>query len=110
VGLDPGAVTRAVQRGDLASLLRAFGCQVNGHDEEWRREVDGLKLAMVAIILGWRRDDRDPIRLPSGFRSARLEWSRLTGEEQRRIAKRQVDRYDLPPLRPPPQPAAAGSG
>jgi hypothetical protein len=103
-------VTRAVQRGELPALLRAFGCQVNGHGEEWPREADGLKLAMVAVILGWRRDDRDPIRLPSGFRAARLEWSRLTGDEQRRIAQRQVDRYDLPPLRSPTQPAAAGSG
>ena len=97
-------MARAVNRGDLTAVLHAFGCQMAHYQGEWQRDVDGLRLAMVAVILGWRREERDAVRLPSGFRHARVEWRRLGEDERYAIAQRMVALYGLPPARVPRPP------
>jgi hypothetical protein len=116
VGIDRQKVIRATAHGDLVALLRAFGCPT-GRDlmVEWDRDVDGLRLAMVAVILGWRRHYHAPVRLPSGFRAAREAWRRLHAAERYAIAADMADLYGLPPPTPlappePPEPPAPPCG
>ena len=114
-GLDRQAIIRAVARGDLGAVLRGFGCQAGGGlMPEWRRDADGLSVAMAAVLLGWRRYERDPVRLPSGLRAARERWRALGAEERRRIGANMVGLYGLPSLRPADTgdtpPAAIASG
>jgi hypothetical protein len=106
VGIDRHKIIQATARGDLIALLRAFGCPA-GREliDEWHRDVDGLKLAMVAVILGWRRHHHQPVRLPSGFRAAREAWRRLNADDRYHIAVDMAELYGLPPPAPPAPPA-----
>lgn len=82
--VEPIDVREALARGDLLDLVRAFGCNVaSDRPPEWLRETDGLTLHTVAVILGWQRGQRRPIREPSGFRAARQTWRETLDDDYR---------------------------
>lgn len=107
-GIDKGAIQRAVADGDLRAVLVAF--KANTSDDrmpDWERDTDTLRMATVVAILAWRRDNKRPVREPSGFRSARESWNALSRGERHEIGHGLLVRYGLeqpPPTQEPEQP------
>jgi hypothetical protein len=95
--------------GDIRGLLTGFGCSCTPDlMTEWFRDLEGLSPAMVAVILGWRVQERQPVRMPSGMRQAREQWRSLPADDRRIITASFAPIYGLPPPRSEP-PALPGS-
>jgi hypothetical protein len=100
--------------GDIRGLLTGFGCSCTPDlMTEWFRDLEGLSPAMVVVILAWRVQERQPVRMPSGMRQAREQWRSLPADDRRIITASFAPIYGLPPPRseppalPGPDPAPA---
>jgi hypothetical protein len=103
-----------LETNDLHALLSGFGCSCTPDlMTEWFRDLEGLSPAMAAVILAWRVQERQPVRMPSGMRQAREMWRSLPAADRRIITASLAPIYGLPPPRgdapatsPDPAPAA----
>lgn len=98
--VQPQRVLEALRAGNLRSLIRAFGGNVGGsRDAEWARDLDGLSLHQVAVLMSWRRSLGQPIREPSGARKAREDWRALSPDDRRAIATMECQALGIEPPR-----------
>lgn len=86
--IDPEVVRASIRSGLFDNLLRAFGLGstlplLRG---EWLLAADESSLGDLALVLWWRWNTRDPVRLPTGLRQARASWLAQPADERTRAA------------------------
>jgi hypothetical protein len=84
-GMQTAALRLAIGAGDPIAVVRSFLVET-GHDDEWRRETDGMVIGEIAAILAWRMSLKEPVRFPSGFRAARTTWFELKLDTRKHLA------------------------
>lgn len=78
MGIDTEKIRTAWKAGALIDLITAFGGNThNGREIEWKLACDKRKIQTIAVIFWWRRQHNNPIKEPSGLRTALSDWSKL---------------------------------
>lgn len=105
-GYDPAKVVAACNAGDLLALVGAFGGNLDRGDE-WARDAAGQRIGTIAAVFDWRMASAQPIREPSGLRTALAEWGQLAMGWRKTYARDFAKDIGLPLLPPtaPPEPA-----
>lgn len=86
-GVSAAALRIAVNAGNVSDVLRVFGCPLEGDlATEWARDTDGVQVGEIVCVLAWRRDLKQAVRMPSGFRVALATWRELKIETRRHLA------------------------
>ena len=86
-GVSAAALRIAVNAGNVSDVLRVFGCPLEGDlATEWARDTDGVQVGEIVCVLAWRRDLKQAVRMPSGFRVALATWRELKIETRKHLA------------------------
>lgn len=97
-GIDVTAVRDAVRARDVLSLAdRLLATDVPKHEADWRRDTHGLQIGEVTAVMLWALSERDPIRLPSGFRQWRRRWNQLPLADRRGFVAEHFPRWGIAP-------------
>lgn len=95
-GMETVAIKLAVSSGNVLKLIEAFrGNLSNGRDAEWLRDTDGMAIGSILLIMAWKRWQKDPVREPSGFRTAHDTWKKFQPETRRHFAATLLPEYGL---------------
>lgn len=87
-GIEKEAIQQALLRQDYIGIIQAFGGNVSpSRIPEWGRDTDQMMTHELIAILAWKREQKNLIREPSGFRKAREEWLAIAINERRELAK-----------------------
>lgn len=96
-GIDFAKAREAIEAGEFEALVGACGGNLAGaRPAEWRRDANGLPLEVVAAILVYAQADKNPIREPSGFRTARKAWDAWPPDDRRGVGNAALREMGLP--------------
>ena len=106
-GYNPDEIRRGLAGQDLCGILRGFRCSLApGRISEWERDAGGQQLGALVAILWRAASERHPVREPSGFRAALVEWEQLSLGLRRDIVQKACADLGIVP-QTQPQPAGA---
>jgi hypothetical protein len=99
-GVDTIRLKESLLRNDYLAIIGVFGGNMTkSRQSEWARDVDQMSTHELVAIFAWMREQRNPIREPSGMRKAREEWRAIPFEKRREVAITLLRTYGIdPPL------------